>query len=312
MRILDLIDEQFVERLAARGALILDVDDTLLARRGGTADGGETFSDSEAAMLLPCLARSGVRVALVTGHGAEQLSSRLLRSLAAELVSVQHAPGFEIPVVYANRGATHLTLVDGKFVSSPSYGAQFQIRGIQRLVLETILREISAVEHNDPVMELRDDVILSLRPISANLRPGAIDRGKELLQQAGLEAVFEVEPAGKTTIEISRRGLTKSVGCSDVLASVSERIGLPQAEVETLSLMIGDEFGLGGNDRAIAVDFPNLSCVSVANTGVRTLPRNVVEFDELSGLSSTEATVAVLRQMLNVLDMTHQSVNLKR
>ncbi|HEX9919137.1 MAG TPA: hypothetical protein VGA87_08220, partial [Pyrinomonadaceae bacterium] len=67
----ELLDAARVERLRRSGALVLDVDDTLLARERAGGIGGvggeETFAESAAAALLPQLLRRGFRVGLITG-----------------------------------------------------------------------------------------------------------------------------------------------------------------------------------------------------------------------------------------------------
>ena len=301
MRVRDLIDEQFVVRLAKSGALILDVDDTLLARRGGSSESGETFADSEAARLLPDLAKCGIYVALVTGHGLGQLSQRLLDPLAIELTPVQSVSGFAGPVVYANRGAIRLEFVDGVFVRTAANGERFEIGEGNRRELAAIAKEIYPVGDKEPVLELRDGVILSMRPFSEEARRIAIGSGRQLLKEAGLDVSFEMIAAGKSTIEVSVCGLTKSVACTDLLASISRKRALPPEQVEAASLMIGDEFGEGGNDRVVADEFPLMTCISVTKAVSESPSKNVLEMSDLSGFPSTKAAAVILRQILETI-----------
>src|SRR5690606_25196426 len=104
------LDKCRVIALRDRGVLIFDVDDTLLARRGGGSADGETFHESHAAQLIPGLLRKGFHIAIVTGHGWQQLERRLIspifeRASAGDLARLW---------IYANRGATRLLNDNGQ------------------------------------------------------------------------------------------------------------------------------------------------------------------------------------------------------
>jgi hypothetical protein len=103
-----LLQASVVERVLRHGALLLDVDDTILVRERAGRGGPETFADSPSAALLPKLLTRGFRLCLITGHGWKQLESRLISPLTEHLRLSGTQEAIEKLHIYANRGATKI------------------------------------------------------------------------------------------------------------------------------------------------------------------------------------------------------------
>ncbi|HEV7903547.1 MAG TPA: hypothetical protein VGO96_06880, partial [Pyrinomonadaceae bacterium] len=232
----EVIDAARVERVRRAGALVLDVDDTLLAReRKGDAGGeilAETFAGSASAALLPELLRRGFNVCLITGHGWSQLESRLIAPLVARLR--ESGDGDETAAscverlrVYANRGATKIVWDGERYASEEVYGARHQLRDADRGALRELLeflgaefeREVSArrewFEATFPRFDFatlparvseREGAVLVLRPIparmhaadgAANARAEVYARGLEWLRHKNLSERYELAESGR-------------------------------------------------------------------------------------------------------------------
>ena len=334
-----LLDAARVEQLRRAGALVLDVDDTLLAReRAGVRDGGggeETFAESAAAALLPELLRRGFRIALITGHGWRQLESRLVAPVVANLRETGDASSIGRLHVYANRGATKIVRDGERHAVDEVYGERHQLRATDAAALRGLLESLGA-EFDAKVrargewyraafprfdfatlparVDEREGAVLVLRPIparrhagpdvSANPRAEVYGRALELLRRANLEGDYELAESGRSSIEITRRGVSKETAMRDLSAEVSRATGEDEAGVENALVYVGDEFEEGGNDVVIPPAFPRALCLSVApGREGRALQEGVVSLGrttEVAGAAGTAATRALLAHLLNL------------
>jgi hypothetical protein len=340
----ELLDAARVERLRRAGALVLDVDDTLLARervRGvdGAVGGGETFAESAAAALLPELLRRGFRVALVTGHGWRQLESRLVAPVVERLRELDGGDGAATSVarlrVYANRGATKIVYDGASHKVEEVYGGRHQLRAADVATLRGLLESLGAefgadvrarrewYEASFPRFDFmtlparvdeREGAVLVLRPIPArrhaaagvesNPRAEVYARALTLLRRAHLEGEYEIAESGRSSIEITRRGVSKETAVRDLLAEISEVTGASVADVEESFVYVGDEFDAGGNDAVIPLVFPRALCLSVApaghERGAGETRGGVVSLARATKAEATAATHALLTHLLNL------------
>ncbi|HZH30335.1 MAG TPA: hypothetical protein VEY11_06190 [Pyrinomonadaceae bacterium] len=355
-----LLDATRVERLRRAGALVLDVDDTLLARERAAAvgdsvraGGEETFEESAAAMLLPELLRRGFRVGLITGHGWRQLERRLVAPVVERLREA-HEAGASIArlSVYANRGATKIVWDGERHAVDAVYGERHQLRVEDTATLRGLLESLGAEFDAEvrarrewyaasfprfdfatlpPRVDEREGAVLVLRPIPArrhavagvslNPRAEVYARGLELLRRANLDAAYELAESGRSSIEITRRGVSKETALGDLLAEASKMSeaaagasgetvsgetarGEAEACTESALVYVGDEFEAGGNDAVIPQVFPRALCLSVAPGSDRGEPVGTVvslaRAAELGGAQGTAATHALLTHLLNL------------
>ena len=347
----ELLDAARVEQLRRAGALVLDVDDTLLAReRARSPEGGlesvrggeETFAESAAAALLPELLRRGFRVGLVTGHGWRQLESRLVAPIVERLREMSGGSSDAAATenvarlrVYANRGATKIVYDGTRHKVEEAYGGQHQLRaadiGQLRDLLETLGAEFGAevrarrewYEAAFPRFDFatlparvdeREGAVLVLRPIPAqrhaaagvgsNPRAEVYERARTLLRRAHLDGEYEIAESGRSSIEITRRGVLKEVAVRDLVAEISGATGATGAEVEESLVYVGDEFDAGGNDAVIPRAFPRALCLSVAplghDHGGRETRGGVLSLARMTKAEATAATHALLAHLLNL------------
>lgn len=331
-----LIDASRIGRLRRVGALVLDVDDTLLARGrvGGGDDGGEeTFADSASAALLPELLRRGFNICLITGHGWRQLEARLVAPIVAGLRAVA---GDETRIerlrVYANRGATRINWDGVRHAVDEVYGARHQLRhgdvATLRNLLETLGAEFEVemkargewYRHAFPRFDFatlparvgeREGAVLVLRPLpsrihaadeESNPRAEVYRRGLELLGRANLSEHYELAESGRSSIEITRRGVSKETAMRDLIRELSAATGEEAGRVEESIIFVGDEFGAGGNDFVIPHLFPRALCLSVAGEsgGQDETPAGVVSLARATNAEGTAATYALLAHLLNL------------
>ncbi|MDQ1589931.1 MAG: hypothetical protein QOG71_558 [Pyrinomonadaceae bacterium] len=331
-----LLDAARVERLRRAGALVLDVDDTLLAREragaGGVASRGEeSFAESAAAGLLPELLRRGFRIGLVTGHGWRQLERRLVMPLIERLKESGDASAIARLGIYANRGATKIVWDGERHAVEEVYGGRHQLRASDvaelRALLETIGAEFDAKVRESAEwyasafprfdfallparVDEREGAVLVLRPIPAqrhaaegrlNPRAESYKRGLELLRRAKLDADYELAESGRSSIEITRRGVSKDAALGDLLTEVSKATGESVAGVEEALVYVGDEFDAGGNDAVIPRVFPRALCLSVAPAGGELeTGAGVVSLSRAAQTEGTAATHALLAHLLNL------------
>ena len=342
----ELLDAARVERLRRAGALVLDVDDTLLARaragaggggRGSVGSGGEeTFAESAAAALLPELLRRGFRVGLVTGHGWRQLERRLVVPVVERLREAGDLDAAAASIarlrVYANRGATKIVWEGARHAVDEAYGGRHQIRPADVATLRALLESLGAEfgarvrERGEwyratyprfdfaalpPRVDEREGAVLVLRPIPArghaadgarsSARAEVYGRGLELLRRANLDGAYELAESGRSSIEITRRGVSKEAALGDLVAEVSAATGEAEASVEGALVYVGDEFGAGGNDASIPPAFPRALCLSVApEDGHHETQAGVVSLAGAARAKGTAATRALLEHLLNL------------
>ena len=331
-----LMDAARVERLRLSGALVLDVDDTLLARvRANGGAGEETFAESAAATAIPELLRRRFSVCLITGHGWRQLETRLVAPVAEHLRVSGGAASAAACIarlhVYANRGATKIVRDDARHAVDEVYGARHQLRDEDlpalRALLESLAAEFEAdvrarrrwYEASFPRFDfgalparvsVREGAVLVLRPVpspihaagdalaatTANPRAEVYARGLELLQGARLSERYELAESGRSSIEITRRGVSKEAAMRDAIAELSAATGAPAGEVEESIVYVGDEFFAGGNDFVIPQLFPRALCLSVAGESAA----GVVSLASATGATGTAATGNLLAHLLRL------------
>ena len=205
--------------------------------------------------------------------------------------------------------------------------------GTLKMLLESLadefMAEFSLVGEGDfenypdfPFAELpprvveRERVVLGLRPIPSEKfriglrgpspRSSLLETGKNALQASGLADKYEIAESGTTTIEIVRKNVSKSVAFADVIEKMARDLDLSSSHIEGSSIIVGDEFGFGGNDHALATEFPRTMCLSVGSNSTYDLPRNVVAL----GGRGTPATEKLSGYIYKVLVNAAQSVNL--
>lgn len=335
-----LFDAARVERVRRQGALVLDVDDTLLARAGSA--GEESFAESAPAALLPELLRRGFNVCLITGHGWEQLQSRLIAPIVERLREAgDDAAGASIARlrVYANRGATKIIRDGERHGTDAVYGARHQLRDEDKTALRSLLETLGGefdasyrarrewFQAAFPRFDFatlparvseREGAVLVLRPIPArmhaadkevsNPRAEVYARGLELLRAANLSDRYELAESGRSSIEITRRGVSKEAAMRDLIAELTATMeaataatGEDAAGVEESLVYVGDEFFAGGNDFVIPRVFPRALCLSVAAEGAGDeTPAGVVSLARATGARATAATEALLAHVLNL------------
>lgn len=333
-----LMDAAHVERVRRAGALVLDVDDTLLARERAGGAGEESFAESAPAALLPELLRRGFNLCLITGHGWQQLQSRLIAPLIERLrepggddVVAEAAASIKRLRVYANRGATKIVWDDERHGVEAVYGARHQLRDADRAtvceLLETLASEFNGsvnarrewFEATFPRFDFatlparvseREGAVLVLRPIPArrhasngvsDSRAELYERGLQLLRRANLDGDYELAESGRSSIEITRRGVSKEAAMRDLISELSAATGEDAARVEASLVYVGDEFFAGGNDFVIPRVFPRALCLSVAaeRLGEETAA-GVVSLAGSAGAQGTAATEALLAHVLNL------------
>ena len=328
-----LIDVSRIENLRLKGALVLDVDDTLLARERANGAGQETFNDSAAASLLPELLRRGFNLCLITGHGWQQLKSRLVAPLVERLRDSGDEAVIESLRIYANRGATKLAWDNTGYKVDEFYGAHHELRVDDVPTLRALLQSLADEFDNEvngrrewyrevfprfdfaalPArVDEREGAVLVLRPIPARFhaanaespadsRDRVYKRGIDLLQRANLSDDYEVALAGRSSIEITRRGVSKEAAMLDLIGELSTLSGNTAERIEESIVYVGDEFFLGGNDFLTQQHHPAALYLSVAEefSGQET-PSGVVHLKHSTSATGTAATEALLAHLLNL------------
>ena len=136
---------------------------------------------------------------------------------------------------------------------------------------------------------------------TSNPRAEVNERGRELLRRAGLDGDYELAESGRSSIEITRRGVSKEAAVADLLAEVSRATGGGAAGAEESLVYVGDEFGEGGNDAVIPRVFPRSLCLSVApERGEHEARAGVVSLARAARAEGTAATHALLAHLLNL------------
>jgi hypothetical protein len=300
-----------MQTLRARGVLILDVDDTLLARRNGSTADGEKFGDSPAALMLPQLLHVGVRVALMTGHGWEQLDERLIKTFLQQISKEPSLVLNDHFYAYANRGATRIIFDGSTWRLDEKYARGFVFSPDELKALTAILTELADIlraHTNEQRIESREDSILSLRTVGIQIpdwelvRHHLVALGRERLEKKGYASRFQITPAGKNSVEIASTDASKSFACADLFARIGGAEGCTSDQVRANSLYIGDEFEPEGNDKEVALAFRDLQCISVgahANTG---MPHNIIQADLHGSEWGPPSTAAIITSILKVLD----------
>jgi hydroxymethylpyrimidine pyrophosphatase-like HAD family hydrolase len=329
----ELIDESRIERLRLKGALVLDVDDTLLARERTHGAGQETFEESAAAALLPDLLRRGFRLCLITGHGWRQLEERLVGPIVERLRESGEEAVIENLWVYANRGATKITWDGSRHRTDKTYGEVHQLCDGDVPALRRLLEslgaefEIDVKERGDwyreafprfdfgalPAMVAeREGAVLVLRPLPARIHtaPGELDvdlraklheHGLELLERANFADDYQLACSGRSSIEITRRSVSKEAAMRDLIAGLSAVCDESEDRVEESLVYVGDEFFKGGNDFVIPLLFPHTLCLSVAGEYWEgETPAAVEQLTHRIGVKGTAAAEVLLRHFLNL------------
>ncbi len=321
------VDASCVARVMDRGALLLDVDDTLLVRERAGGAAPEVFADSPSAALLPPLLDRGIRLCLITGHGWKQLESRLISPLRDQL----HTRGsIERLSIYTNRGATKIFWNGSRHVADEAYGSRYQLRvgDVKALsdLLNSLAEEFRIDFESQPgwyrktfprfdfsslpaTVTEREGGVLVLRPVPTSkhaeseteldVRTRLYERGHELLQRARLSDEYEIARSGRSSIEITRRGVSKEIAVRDLIDGISKSSGESPSLVEESMVYVGDEFFPGGNDYVIPALFPLALCLSVSGEAAsEEATAGVISLKGATGLTGSAATEAVLRHFL--------------
>lgn len=327
-----LIDKPLIERVRSHGAIVLDVDDTLLTRKGARSEAQQTFLESPSAGLLPGLLRRGFTLCVITGHGWQQLHARLIAPIAKGLRESGDRADVDRLHVYANRGATKIVWDGTTHKVEEVYGARYQIRQEDLAVLRSLLEALAADFRIDvearrewysksfprfdfanlpPRVDEREGAVMVLRPIPArfhanaapyfDIRTELYKRGLDLLRRASLSDIYELIKSGRSSIEIIRRGVSKESAVHDLVSKLAELSGKRSERVEESLVYLGDEFFSDGNDFAIAMKFPTALCLSVGDEAAnQVVLANVVQLPRLTRATGTAATEALLSHFLNL------------
>lgn len=324
---------QRAPQLLEFGAVVLDVDDTILAR-DSASQSGETFAESPAAAFIPELLEAGVRIVLVTGHGWRQLESRLVGPIQSVLQAGATLRVFdprERLEVYANRGATKITWDGCSYRTDEEYSNTHGIPKHDCLVILGILEDARAGYHEElraratwyrrtfprfdgwrsAAIEVRERSAIALRPIpsafhaleeiDADPRVSLACRVNHELRGAGLDRAYEAKAEGRTSVVVYSRGVSKEFALTDVIQRLSGYCGRTTSEIEHALVYIGDEFYPGGNDEVVSLAFPGCLCFSVSQNA-QTVNRldTVVSTQSLFGEWGTAATRRVLASIASI------------
>jgi len=326
-----LLSPERLEKLRQNGVMIFDVDDTLLARRGRFSKNDQIFSESPAAVSIPLLLNAGVRVCVITGHGWAQLEKRFVLPLDKEISKLFPENRDEILrrfFVYANRGATKIIRENGYYKEETVYGSEFSFDETDLIRLREILERLKDTfiedfakrkgwylenfpefnsEELPPEILEREKVVLGLRPIpsESHCEKNAVESprrrlfllGCELIKNAGLDEKYEIAQSGKSTLEITRREVSKKAAFRDLISGIAKEEGISPETVEESSVYVGDEFSPGGNDYVISQSFPRCLCLSVTSAEQENV-FSLRDFFELEGIPAASALAARIIKFL--------------
>lgn len=324
-----------LENLLRHGAIVFDVDDTLLARRIKPSETGQIFSDSTAAVAIPLLLKAGVRVCIITGHGWQQLEKRFVAPLSEEILRLFTEKADETLnrfFVYANRGATKLIWEKGVFIPDAKYNDEFSFTPNDLKYLIEILENLKKSFIKDftnrknwylqnfvnfdfdelpPKILERERVVLGLRPIpsQAHSKNGVVESprqkllllGCEALKDVGLDAKYELAASGKSTLEITKREVSKKIAFRDLIFHLAQKSGVSPEMVEESSIYVGDEFLPGGNDFVISRNFAKCLCFSVTSINNNNGSSNVISLPNFVHSEGVAATTVLIKHILGVL-----------
>lgn len=316
-----------LENLRRSGVIIFDVDDTLLARRRFSSERDQIFSESAAAVSVPQLLKIGLTVCVVTGHGWAQLEKRFVSPLTEE-IRENREEILKRFFVYANRGAMKIVREYGEYREDVNYGNEFSIDKSDWHRLRVILENLNGFFNTDftalkewylknfpkfafdelpPEVTSREKKVLVLRPIPSEAhreneftespRQILFSLGAEALKTAGLDAKYEITQTGKSTLEITKRKVSKKLAFQDLFLQIAKEKDISPETVEESSVFIGDEFAPGGNDHIIPQSFPRALCFSAASAG----QENVISLHDLFQLEGIPATSALTAYIIKIL-----------
>lgn len=322
-------------KMRDNGAVFFDVDDTLLARRRTSFENDQTFSESAAAILIPQLLIAGVRVCLITGHGWNQLKRRLVLPLIGDVskkFSQKRNELFERFFIYANRGATKLVWKTNNYKEDKIYGREFALDTVESTALRGIFTSLTEILIEDferreslykqtfpnfafdelpPKIIEREKVVLSLRPIPSrthsNVTVSESPRrklflvGLDLLKKTKLNGKYELEESGKSTLEITKKGISKKNAFQDMIFEIAKQKKITPELVESSSIYVGDEFSINGNDYTIATNFLHTLCFSVAREKEKKIPENVFLLRDYCQKEGVFATASLIDYILKFL-----------
>jgi hypothetical protein len=329
------VDAPHVQRIYRLGALILDVDDTLIPR-AGCDSAGENLA-LEPTVRIALLLLRGFHVGIVTGHGWTQLNRKLIRPIVDILRQTaphSYAEAIARLHVYANGGATKAAWNGHGHATDLQYGHSHGLRSRDMPVLCRILQG-AATELTDDwqarkewyqrsfplfdfhslpaAVEDREGAVLVLRPVPSRAhaardveedpRAQLHSRTLRVLADGDLGEFYDLRESGRSTIELMRRSVSKALAIQDIIHErVAGSCSAPK-RVEAALLYIGDEFYYGGNDAVIPCTFPECLCVSVAGgTQLEDISRGVLRTEELTGWRGPAATHQLLSHVLDLLD----------
>lgn len=324
------------EKLRQNGAIVFDVDDTLLARRTKPTGCDQVFSESPAAVSLPLLLNAGIKVCIITGHGWKQLENRLVKPLADYVLinfAEKSAEMLKNFYIYANRGATKIVWQNGIFIKDESYGHKFILENEDVVKLREIFNKLinyfkkDFIKHEDfyrltfskfnfdesvPQIIERENVVLGLRPVPSEThcethfswkspRHKLYILGGKKIREANLDKKYEIGKSGKSTLEIIRNSVSKKIAFQDLKSRIAKEKQVSTDTVESSIIYIGDEFTPDGNDYVISQNFTYCLCFSVAPAKCNEFSKNIFflrDFFQLEGISATSFLIAYI---LNVL-----------
>jgi hypothetical protein len=207
-----------------------------------------------------------VRVILITGHGWEQLKRRwIVPSLLESMTATERLQ------IYANRGATKVVCDNVAFSEDRAYRDAHAIAHEHRIPLVHLLTSLQEEYVRDfqaraswyrqtysrfdfdqmPTVSLREEVVAELRPLPSRVhatrgggdpRSQLSTRGRAQMNRIGLSGLYELGESGRSTIEIVRRGVSKTESHSKTRSGCSRRHGAAAEVIESSLLYVGDEF----------------------------------------------------------------------
>jgi hypothetical protein len=154
--------------------------------------------------------------------------------------------------------------------------------------------------------------VLVLRPVPARIhaadaqpdadcRAALYERGLKLLLHAGFGDKYQLSRTGRSTLEITRRSVSKVTAMRDLMTGLAALSGESTDRVEAALVYVGDEFFPDGNDFEIPFEFPRVLCLSVAEDDLRReTTTGVVQLARVTSGHGTVAAEKLLTHLLNL------------
>jgi 2-phospho-L-lactate transferase/gluconeogenesis factor (CofD/UPF0052 family)/hydroxymethylpyrimidine pyrophosphatase-like HAD family hydrolase len=234
-------------------SIIFDYDDTLVGR-------GNKFIESSNYNIkgINVLNEKDCGISICTGNSVKALNLKLKDNVIDNSMMPMN---FMVPdiTVYADGGVN-------KYYYPLHYADEEQTPKFVRHLDDKLTlgrAEIALVnsrlrEAHIPVskIENRGDTVIALKPIDPEYRNSIIEllKYKFYINEIGMPNTWEITSSGRSTIEISKKGISKTLAVKEVLKNNPYSV-----------FYVGDELD-SGNDYAVkqlSKQYPNLRCIKV-------------------------------------------------